>query len=140
MKLFVLSLVAACEFQPAPPPAPAPFARPLDAAAVAVVAPPADAGEAPAPVRADAAVVAVTDECVRTSTHIADVLIAGAADPSLKSSYEAARDRIVRATAEACTTQAWSDAEQRCFALAKVEADLHACEKKFPPPPEQPKH
>lgn len=139
MKLFVLSLVAACEFQPAPPPAPAPVAKPLDASVASVVAPPADATDTPA--HSDAAPpINVTDECVRTSTHIADVLIAGAADPSLKSSYEAARDRIVRATAEACTTQAWSDAEQRCFALAKVEADLHACEKKFPPPPEQPKH
>jgi hypothetical protein len=140
MKALLFVMIAACEFQPAPPPAPPPVVKPLDASVASVVAPPADAGDAPAPVRADAAVIAVTDECVRTSTHIADVLIAGAADPSLKSSYEAARDRIVRATAEACTTQAWADAEQRCFAMAKVEADLHACEKKFPPPPEQPKH
>jgi hypothetical protein len=138
MKALLFLVVAACEFVPAPPPAPAPVAKPLDAAVASVVAPVADAGEAPA--RPDAALIAVTDDCVRTSTHIADVLIAGAADPSLKSSYEAARDRIVRATAEACTTQAWSDAEQRCFAQAKVEADLRACEKKFPPPPEQPKH
>ena len=139
--LFLIAMSAACEFVPAPPPAPAPVApaphAPIDAAPdTAVVAAVADGGEAPQP----AAAIAVTDECVRTSTHIADVLIAGAADPSLKSSYEAARDRIVRATAEACTTQAWSDAEQRCFAQAKVEADLRACEKKFPPPPVQPKH
>ncbi|HEY6037377.1 MAG TPA: hypothetical protein VIV58_24015, partial [Kofleriaceae bacterium] len=135
------AMLAACEFVPAPPPAPAPAAPPRvpqdappNTVAVAAVA---DGGEAPRP---DAALIAVTDECVRTSTHIADVLIAGAPDPSLKASYEAARDRIVRATAEACTTQAWSDAEQRCFAQAKVEADLRACEKKFPPPPEPPKH
>jgi hypothetical protein len=139
MKPLLFLLFAACEFVPAPPPAPAPVAHaPADAAPdSAVGATVADAGEAAKP---DAAAIVVTDECVRTSTHIADVLIAGAADPSLKSSYEAARDRIVRATAEACTTQAWSDAEQRCFAQAKVEADLRACEKKFPPPPEQPKH
>jgi len=139
MKALLLSLLAACEFVPAPPPAPAPVATPRvpqDAPPDTAVAAVADAGEA----RADAALIAVTDECVRTSTHIADVLIAGAPDPSLKASYEAARDRIVRATAEACTTQAWSDPEQRCFAQAKVEADLRACEKKFPPPPEQPKH
>ena len=140
--LFSIALFTACEFVPAPPPAPAPVATPAHVPAdappdTAVVATVGDAGEAAKP---DAAVIAVTDECVRTSTHIADVLIAGAADPSLKSSYEAARDRIVRATAEACTTQAWSDPEQRCFAQAKVEADLRACEKKFPPPPVQPKH
>jgi len=142
MKALLFTLVAACEFQPAPPPAPAPVAPasrvPQDAPPDTSTAAVADAG-GPAP--SDAApAIAVTDECVRTSTHIADVLIAGAPDPSLKASYEAARDRIVRATAEACTTQAWSDAEQRCFAQAKVEADLRACEKKFPPPPEQPKH
>ena len=143
MKALLFVVIAACEFVPAPPPAPAPVAPasrvPQDAApdspgavagADAAAAPPSDA----------APVIAVTDECVRTSTHIADVLIAGAPDPSLKASYEAARDRIVRATAEACTTQAWSDAEQRCFAQAKVEADLRACEKKFPPPPEQSRH
>lgn len=141
MKALLLVMIAACEFVPAPPPAPAPVATPTprvpqDAPPDTAVAAASDAGEA----HADAALIAVTDECVRTSTHIADVLIAGAPDPSLKASYEAARDRIVRATAEACTTQAWSDAEQRCFTQAKVEADLRACEKKFPPPPEQPKH
>ena len=130
MKLMLLSLIAACEFQPAPPPAPPPPAH-VPADAPAAIAPAGDAGAAPA--HPDAPVIAVTDDCVRTSTHIAEVLIAGAADPSLKSSYEAARDRIVRATAEACTTQAWSEEEQRCFAQAKVEADLRACEKKFPP-------
>jgi hypothetical protein len=142
MKALLFVVITACEFQPAPPPAPAPVAKPLDAAAASVApVPAADAGAGDTSLRPDAAAqIAVTDDCVRTSTHIADVLIAGAADASLKSSYEAARDRIVRATAEACTTQAWSDAEQHCFALAKVEADLHACEKKFPPPPEQPKH
>ena len=140
MKALLFVMIAGCEFQPAPPPAPAPVAKLIDAAAASVAPVPAtDAGDAS--LRPDAAAqIAVTDDCVRTSTHIADVLIAGAADASLKSSYEAARDRIVRATAEACTTQAWSEAEQRCFALAKIEADLHACEKKFPPPPEQPKH
>ncbi|MEO6773290.1 MAG: hypothetical protein ABI467_09725 [Kofleriaceae bacterium] len=140
-----LAILAACEFQPAPPPAPPPPAHvPADAAAVAAVAAVAtvaavsDAG-APQP-RADATLIAVTDDCVRTSTHIAEVLISSAADQALKASYEAARDRIVRATAEVCTTQAWSGPEQRCFVQAKVEADLRACEKKFPPPLVQPKH
>jgi hypothetical protein len=75
----------------------------------------------------------VTDDCVRTSTHIAEVLIASAPDASLKANYEQARDRIVRTTAEACTTQSWTADAQRCFAQAKLEVDLHACETKFPP-------
>ena len=76
----------------------------------------------------------VTNACLQTAMHIADVLITTQKDPSLKSSYETARDRIVHATAEACTTQSWSDAALKCFTDAKLEADLQACEKKFPPP------
>ena len=74
----------------------------------------------------------VTPECVLTGAHIAEVLIASATDPSLKASYEQARDRIVRTTAEACTTQTWTADAQRCFGLSKQKADLEACEKKYP--------
>jgi hypothetical protein len=125
MKALVLLVVAACDFQPAPPAAPPVVEKPIDAAVAIVVE---DAGTA----RPDATVVAVTDACLQTATHIADVLIASQTDESLKSSYETARDRIVRATAEACTTQNWTPDAQKCFAQAKLEADLHACEKKFP--------
>jgi len=117
--------LAACDFQPAPPAAPPVVEKPIDAAVATLVE---DAG----PVRADASVIAVTDACLQTATHIADVLITSQTDESLKSSYETARDRIVRATAEACTTQNWTPDAQKCFAQAKLEADLHACEKKFP--------
>lgn len=121
----VVCWLVACDFQPAPPAPPPVVEKPADAALAAVVE---DVGI----VRADASVVAVTDGCLQTATHIADVLITSQADASLKSSYETARDRIVRATAEACTTQNWTSDAQRCFALAKLETDLHACEKKFP--------
>lgn len=133
MRALVFVLLAACELQPPPPPPP--LAQPgkptpvvvADAAEAAVVAP-ADAGAPPA----DA--MRVTEECVATGAHIADVLIANASDPSLKASYEQARDRIVRTTAEACTSQVWTAEAQRCFALSKQKADLEACEKKFPRP------
>ncbi|MEO8843370.1 MAG: hypothetical protein ABI591_26280 [Kofleriaceae bacterium] len=130
MKSLVLLLVAACDFQPAPPPAPPVIERPADAAVPVVPMVPVvpDAGIG----RPDATLIAVTDACLQTATHIADVLITSQTDDSLKSSYETARDRIVRATAEACTTQNWTPDAQRCFAQAKLEADLHACEKKFP--------
>lgn len=120
----VLCWLAACDFQPAPPVPPPVVEKPADAALAAVVE---DAGI----VRADAS-IAVTDACLQTATHIADVLITSQSDVSLKSSYETARDLIVRATAEACTTQNWTPNAQKCFALAKLETDLHACEKKFP--------
>ncbi|MFT3699201.1 MAG: hypothetical protein QM831_39000 [Kofleriaceae bacterium] len=122
MKLALL-LVAACEFVPAPPPAPAPVARVVDAAVAD-----GDGGVV------DAAAIAATPECIATATHIADVLIASQTDATLKSSYETARDRLIKATAEVCTSQHWPKDELACFDEAKLEADLHACEKKFPPP------
>jgi hypothetical protein len=121
----VVCWLAACDFQPAPPAPPPVVEKPIDAAVATVVD---DAGTP----RPDATAIAVTDACLETATHIADVLIASQTDESLKSSYETARDRIVRATAEACTTQNWTPDAQQCFAQTKREADLHACEKKFP--------
>lgn len=123
--LALVCWLAACDFQPAPPAPPPVVEKPIDAAVATVVE---DAGT----LRPDATVIAVTDACLQTATHIADVLIKSQTDESLKSSYETARDRIVRATAEACTTQNWTPDAQKCFAQAKLEADLHACEKKFP--------
>jgi hypothetical protein len=122
--LALVGWLAACDFRPAPPAPPPVVEQPALTDAAALI----DAGVE----RPDAAVTAVTDACLQTATHIADVLITSQSDVSLKSSYETARDRIVRATAEACTTQNWTPDAQKCFAQAKLEADLHACEKKFP--------
>jgi hypothetical protein len=121
-------VVAACEFQPAPPPAPASPPPPPPAPVVV-----ADAGDATAP-PADAAAIQVTDDCLRTSTHVAELLIAGAPDPALRASYETERAGIVRRTAEVCTTQGWSAELQRCFGDAKLQIDIEACRNKFPPP------
>ncbi len=130
MRLITLFFLAACELQPPPPAPPAPVATPTPVAAAdaaAAVAPPVDAAAPP-----DA--MTVTAECIVTGAHIAEVLIASATDPSLKASYEQARDRIVRTTAEACTSQLWTADAQRCYGLGKLKADLEACEKKFPRP------
>ncbi len=62
------------------------------------------------------------------------MLIASAKDEALRANYEQARTKIVRSVAEACTTQAWTPDAQHCFAAAKADTDLRACEKKFPPP------
>lgn len=123
MKVLALLAVAACDFQPAPPAPPPVVEKPIASPGIV-----ADGGI----VRPDATLIVVTDACLQAATHIADVLITSQKDDSLKASYETARDRIVRATAEACTTQNWTTDAQKCFAQAKLEADLHACEKKFP--------
>lgn len=122
----LIVLVAACELVPAPPP-PAPVSVPVPVQVI-------DAAVADGAGASDAAAIEATAECITTATHIADVLIASQADATLKASYETARDRLIRATAEVCTAQHWPTDEQACFTGAKVEADLHACEKKFPPP------
>ncbi len=139
----VVLLLAACELQPPPPaPPPSPTSQPGQPPSVAV----ADAGPAatgaplpalPAPPALDAGAaphdaMQVTEACVLTGAHIAEVLITSTTDPSLKANYEQARDRIVRTTAEACTSQTWTAEAQRCFGLSKQKADLEACEKKFP--------
>jgi hypothetical protein len=80
-----------------------------------------------------------TTSCTQTAEKVAEVLIASAKDPSLRASYEQAKERIVRATAEACTAQGWSEQAQACFVACKDEADLRACEKKFPPPNTRPR-
>jgi hypothetical protein len=135
MKALVFSIVAACEFQPTPPPAPPPPPAPADVAPVATVATVGDAGE---PVRPDAApLMPVSDECLITATHIVEVMIADA-DTNLKNNFKKEQTTIVRGTAEACTAQAWSTAARTCYAQAKLFIDVKACEKKFPAPPEQP--
>ncbi len=131
MKAFAFLVLVACELQP-PPPAPvAPLAAGSGSAVAVAEPPPAPPVDAAPPPDA----MTVTQECLATGSHIADVVIAGASDPSLKASYEQARDRIVRSTAEACTNQVWTADAQRCFGLAKQKPDLEACEKKFPAPP-----
>jgi hypothetical protein len=138
-----LLALAACELQPPPPkPAPAPAsaaagsAAPPAGSAVAVApaptaptAPTAPPAPPAAPPQAD-----VTPTCLAVGTHIADVLIQSAKDPSLRANYEQARTKVVRASAEACTTQSWSAEAVHCYGVSTVEADIRACEKKFPPP------
>lgn len=131
---------AACELRPAPPPAPraAHDAGPRD---VAPAIAPSDAGLAPrdaALVVSDALADAplaigsnVSPECVTTAKAIAAVIIS-AADPGVHGNYERARPDIVRIVAQACTDQAWSADKQSCFRSAALQADIRACEDKYP--------
>jgi hypothetical protein len=154
MRWLVLAALAACDFQPPPKPQPAPpttvppaptvgsagsgsgsgSAGSGSAGSGSAVAVPEGSAAAPA----DAAASDVSNACVETGAHIAQVLIDSEQDPGTKAQYEQARSKIVRATAEACTKQTWSDDKRRCFDTTKTEADIRACEKKFPQPAPQP--
>jgi hypothetical protein len=149
----VVLLVAACDLRPAPKDA----TPPRDAGVVRDVggdAPVAGSDAASMPVAIDAMVVppdAAVDaapdaaaidadteaepsaDCVITAQQIANVVIDGV-DPGVRGHYEQGRANIVRLTAAACTTQGWNADKQECFRVAKLEADIRACEAKYPKP------
>jgi hypothetical protein len=131
----VIALLAACDLRPAPKLAPR-----RDAAE------PIDAALPPAPVTVDAAMLDAADEtagsadavdaspdCVQTAQQIATVVIDGA-DASVRGHYEQGRANMIRVISAACTTQGWNADRQACFRLAKVDADIRACETKYPTP------
>lgn len=125
----LLLLLAACDIQPPPKkqPAPAP-ASPTEPEQPRFVAP------APPPSLPEQAKIDTTAECIETGKHVADVFVASVTDPAQKSVFEQERTKIVKATAEACTTQAWSAEARGCYLAAGTPADIKACETKFPPP------
>ncbi len=137
----LLALAAACDLQPPPkqaPPAPttpapavAPSEPALPALDAGVAAPVGDA----APTPPDA--MEVSDRCVRLGSHVAEVMINEAEDPSKKSVLVQDRARIVRRTAEGCTRDAWNEKLISCYMAAKTQATLQACRKPDvrPPPP-----
>lgn len=141
----LIAIAGACDLQPPPKKAP-PAATPTPAAPSAVptpepALPPADAGVAlavgdAAPVPPDA--MEVTDRCVQLGSHVAEVLISEAEDPSKKSVLVQDRAKIVRRTAESCTRDAWSAQLISCYLAAKTQATLQACRKPDPPAPKPP--
>jgi hypothetical protein len=135
----LLLILGACDLQPAPkvvpaPTAPAPGTTPptpeptlgTPGAPGALLA--LDAGVAPVPVDASA----VSERCVGVGTHVADVLIEEASDPSTKAAFVQDRSRTVRRTAEACTRDTWSDALMDCYLASKTQAAMQACTKPAP--------
>jgi len=138
MRALALILLAACELQPAPkqqaaPPPPPPAAQVEAPKPVAPPpTPPAGAGSAVAPK------IEVTAPCLEVGAKVASVFIDNATDPGQKSIYEQERANMTRKTAEACTTQGWSDEARTCYLATKTPAEIKACETKFPrpaPPP-----
>jgi hypothetical protein len=99
----------------------APAAPALDPSAIAGTRPP---GREP---------IEVSPACVEVGSHFAGVFIANATDPGQKSVLEQERTKIVRSTAETCTTQAWSPDAIACFRATKTQPEITACEQKFLP-------
>lgn len=137
ISLAALSLLAACEIQPAPPrPAGSPAPSPTPPAPTPAPTPPPatiDAGTAPA-VRQ---LPPITPRCLEVARHVANVIIASA-EPSQRAIFEAERDRIERSTGDVCTAQAWSEPAMTCYLAAKTQPELKACEAKFPMQPRPP--
>jgi len=137
MRIALLLLIAACEIQPAPKKQPAPV---IENAGSAQPAAPVPAPPPPPPAAAavsDAGPVAIeaSQPCIAVAAHVAEVFIQSATDPAQKAVYEQEREKMIRATSVACTTQAWPDAAQTCYLAAKTPAEIKACETKFPPQP-----
>ncbi|MDB4963507.1 MAG: hypothetical protein JWP01_3506 [Myxococcales bacterium] len=138
----LLFVLGACDLQPAPKQAPTTPATPVTTPTTPgtpVAIAPADAGVAPSPTDAAAAVPPpvdaseVSDRCVGVGTHVADILIEEAIDPATKAAYVQARSRTVRRTAEACTRDAWSEALIGCYLASKTQAAMQACTKPATP-------
>lgn len=125
----ILLALAACDIQPPPkkqaPPVPASPTEPEQPKFVAP-APPPSLPEQPK--------IDTTTECIEVGKHVAEVFVSSVTDPAQKSVFEQERTKIVKATAEACTTQAWSADARGCYLGAKAPADIKACETQFPPP------
>jgi len=145
----LIAIAGACDLKPAPkkaPPAATPPTTPPASEPGAPVMVPLDAGVAVAV--SDAAPAArppvdampVTDRCVTLGSHVAEVLLAEAEDPSKKAALIQDRAKIVRRTAESCTRDAWTEAEIACFLAGKTQVAMQACRKPAatPPPPPPP--
>jgi hypothetical protein len=83
----------------------------------------------PAP-KHQVSVAAGEARCNETAEHVAQVLIANATDDAQRGIYEQERDKVVRGTAEACTSQQWSIAATECYLAAKTPDDIKACEQR----------
>jgi hypothetical protein len=135
-KLLLLSLLTACELQPAPPkPAPSETAT---AGSGSATAPTGDPNRISAP-RPTAPSIQPTAECEQAGIKLADLMIEGA-DPSQKPAFEVDRANIVRRTEVACTQQQWTRPALSCIAQSRSDAQARACLEKFPsqttvPPP-----
>ncbi len=138
----LLSALGACELEP--PPKKAPAAAPAmpqpvpEPAAIAPppATPPAPTAPPPGPPtvpegagRGSAALPPVSQPCLDVSGHIADTLIAEAADPAQKATMEQEKTKIIRRSAEACTRDAWKPTVMKCFLDAKTTAEMQTCAK-----------
>lgn len=139
--LLLLILLAACDFEPAPPakkaPAPAPVAAGSGSAQAAAPTPNQPPGPPPSqPPQQQAADAGVADapmevkqECVDTGAHLAEVLISEAKDSTQKAAIEQDKTRMIRRVAEACTRDNWKPESLACFKKSTSSAEMDVCAK-----------
>ena len=145
LSIAFVSLLAACELQPAPKQAPPPAgsaapvietgsaAPPGGSAAVGAPAVGSAAPPMPHPMPPPPAAIQPTAECEQAAIKVAELLIDDA-EPSQKPAMERERADIVRNTEAACTRMGWTQPALACIAQSKSNNDAHACLEKFPPP------
>ncbi|MBA3453200.1 MAG: hypothetical protein H0T42_08920 [Deltaproteobacteria bacterium] len=150
MRLLVvlIAIAGACDLKPPPkkvPPVSSQVTPPSFSNPNQPTMPPGDAGvpvavaDAAAGPRPPADAMEVTEQCVQLGSHVAEVLIAEAEDPSKKSVLVQDRAKIVRRTAESCTRDGWSSELIGCYLAAKTQAKLTACRKPDVAAPEPPR-
>ena len=134
----LIAIASACDLQPAPKKAPiaatppatppvadpnAPSVAPVDAGVAVAIG---DAAAAPKPPM-DA--MEVSDRCVTLGSHVAEVLLSEAQDPSKKAALIQDRAKIVRRTAESCTRDTWAEPLISCYLAANTQVAMQACRK-----------
>jgi hypothetical protein len=148
------SLCAACDLEPPPKQQPVAAApthvvapTPTPPPVVAAVPPPPTAMGAGSGSGSGSAADPVTYDCITVADHLVGLSLAAIAKPRERAIQTRNRAKLVRQSAEACTTGAWTPAVIRCFMDATTPAELAACSKLLPdaapPPPKplkQPKH
>jgi hypothetical protein len=119
----IILALAACDFEPAP------RQQPPSTPAVAGSGSGSSVGSGSG---SGSALPPVTDACLEASAHFADALIKNANDEPQRHLYEQLRAQTVRRTAEACTSQHWSDAAIHCYSEATTTEQINACQKLLP--------
>ncbi len=146
---FLILVLVACDLAPPPPKAtqvpasppvpPAPVVKvtptpPPPITPPAVITPPVvvDAGvpvqaDPDAGLRPDAGSLAITPACMTVATRFARIYIDSEKRLAEHAVLEQARPRMISRTAEACSSQQWSQQTLDCFNKAQARPDLDAC-------------
>jgi hypothetical protein len=131
--LAMLAPLGACDLQPPvkkEPPAAPPTGSAAPSAPAAPTLPPAPPPDAAATPDA----FDVTQPCLDVASHITQVLIKEAKDPSQRAALQQEQTKIIRRAAEGCTRDHWPEAAIACFLKADTVATMEVCGKDLKAP------